>query len=82
VLAAVALGFIYGLYGLGGSEVQAQGQTGTCPNAQLIDEFNGTGAQETDTFDTTTDSFRVSYDLRTTPDLERIGINPALTITI
>jgi hypothetical protein len=31
--------------------------TGTCPNAQLIDTFEGTGNQQTDTFNTTTDSF-------------------------
>jgi hypothetical protein len=37
--------------------------TGTCPNAQLIDTFEGTGNQQTDTFNTTTDSFRVSYDV-------------------
>jgi hypothetical protein len=34
--------------------------TGTCPNAQLIDTYEGTGDQQTDTFTTTTDSFRVS----------------------
>ena len=39
----------------------AQAQTtGTCPNAQLIDTFEGNGNQQTDTFNTTTDSFRVS----------------------
>jgi hypothetical protein len=37
--------------------------TGTCPNAQLIDTFEGTGNQQTDTFNTTTDSFRVSYNV-------------------
>jgi hypothetical protein len=37
--------------------------TGTCPNAQLVDTFEGTGNQQTDTFNTTTDSFRVSYDV-------------------
>jgi hypothetical protein len=37
--------------------------TGTCPNAQLIDTFEGTGNQQTDTFVTTTDSFRVSYNV-------------------
>jgi hypothetical protein len=37
--------------------------TGTCPNAQFIDTFEGTGNQQTDTFDTTTDSFRVSYNV-------------------
>jgi hypothetical protein len=35
--------------------------TGTCPNAQLIDTFEGNGTQQTDTFNTTTDSFRVSF---------------------
>ena len=37
--------------------------TGTCPNAQFIDTFEGTGNQQTDTFETTTDSFRVSYNV-------------------
>jgi hypothetical protein len=37
--------------------------TGTCPNAQLIDTFEGNGAQETDTFDTTTNSLRVTYNV-------------------
>ena len=37
--------------------------TGTCPSAQLIDTFEGNGDQQTDTFDTTTDSFRVSYEV-------------------
>jgi hypothetical protein len=37
--------------------------TGTCPNAQLIDTFVGNGAQQTDTFNTTTNSLRVSYNV-------------------
>ena len=37
--------------------------TGTCPNAQLIDTFEGNGAQETDTFDTTTNSLRITYNV-------------------
>ena len=36
--------------------------TGTCPSAQLIDTFEGNGDQQTDTFNTTTDSFRVSFE--------------------
>ena len=40
--------------------------TGTCPNAQLIDTFEGNGDQQTDTFNTTTDSFRVSYETTNT----------------
>jgi hypothetical protein len=40
----------------------AQAQTtGDCPSAQLIDTFEGNGDQQTDTFTTTTDSFRVSF---------------------
>jgi hypothetical protein len=35
--------------------------TGNCPNARLIDTFKGNGDQQTDTFTTTTDSFRVSF---------------------
>jgi hypothetical protein len=43
--------------------------TGTCPNAQLIDTFEGTGDQQTDTFDTTTNSLRVTYNVSgTNPD--------------
>jgi hypothetical protein len=37
--------------------------TGTCPNAQLIDSFEGTGNQQTDTVDTTTNSIRVTYNV-------------------
>jgi hypothetical protein len=37
--------------------------TGTCPNAQFIDTFTGNGDQQTDTFNTTTNSFRVSYNV-------------------
>src|SRR5215216_4695399 len=37
--------------------------TGTCPNAQLIDTYEGTGNQQTDTFDTTTNSLRVTYNV-------------------
>src|SRR5215212_7591419 len=40
--------------------------TGTCPNAQFIDTFTGNGDQQTDTFNTTTDSFRVSYETTNT----------------
>jgi hypothetical protein len=44
--------------------------TGTCPNAQLIDTFEGTGNQQTDTFDTTTNSLRVTYNVTgSDPDL-------------
>jgi hypothetical protein len=51
-------------WGVLGEEKPARAQTtGTCPNAQLIDTFEGTGNQQTDTFNTTTDSFRVSYNV-------------------
>ena len=44
--------------------------TGTCPNAKLIDTFEGNGAQETDTFDTTTNSLRITYNVTgSDPDL-------------
>ena len=47
-----------------GSRHSAQAQeTGTCPNPQLIDTFEGTGSQQSDTFDTTTDSFRITYEV-------------------
>ena len=38
--------------------------TGTCPNAQLIDTYEGSGDQQTDTFRTTSDSFRVKFTTR------------------
>ncbi len=40
--------------------------TGTCPRAQLIDTFEGNGVQQTDTFRTTTDSLRISFDATNT----------------
>ena len=48
--------------------------TGTCPSAQLIDTFEGNGDQQTDTFDTTTNSFRVSYEVT--------GSDPAFPATL
>ncbi len=60
VLVAIGLGLGCWLYGLGGSEVQAQ--QGECPNPQLIDEIQGAGSQESPPFETSTDSFRVSYE--------------------
>jgi len=44
-----------------GEPAEAQ-TTGTCPRAQLIDTFEGNGGQHTDTFSTTTDLFRVSFE--------------------
>ena len=49
--------------------------TGTCPNAQLIDTYEGNGDQQTDTFNTTTDSFRVS--LTNGPGLTYAYVNNA-----
>lgn len=63
-----------------GAEVQAQGQTGTCPNARLIDEFTGTGSQTSDTFDTTTGSFRITYDLEATG--ENTVLDPNLLLSV
>ncbi len=79
-LAALAVGSYW--YASGPFEAQAQQETGTCPNARLIDEFRGTGAQETDTFDTTTNSFRITYELRATEDLRRVDITPSLFISV
>lgn len=54
--------------------VRAQ-TTGTCPNAQLIDTYVGNGDQQTDTFNTTTNSFRVSYSVTgTAPDSASLSI--------
>ena len=50
--------------------------TGTCPNAQLIDTFEGTGNQQTDTFNTTTNSFRIAFNVTgTEPDPGFLGIS-------
>ncbi len=66
LMAAIALGLGYWLYGLGGTEVQAQ--QGECPSPRLIDEITGSGDQQSPPFETTTDSFRISYEITT--DLE------------
>jgi hypothetical protein len=47
------------------TEVQAQAE---CPSPRLIDEITGSGDQQTAPFETTTDSFRISYEI--TADLE------------
>src|SRR3712207_7454209 len=45
-----------------GSRHSAYAQTkGTCPNPQRIDTFEGNDDQQSDTFNTTTDFFRVSW---------------------
>lgn len=49
-------------------------ETGTCPAPQLIDTFEGNGDQQSDTFDTTTNSFRVSYEVT--------GSDPQLPATL
>jgi hypothetical protein len=59
---------------------EAQEETGTCPDAQLIDEFTGTGDQTTDTFQTTTDSFRVRWEVDEANS--RPGLEPNLYITV
>jgi hypothetical protein len=46
------------------TEVQAQAE---CPSPRLVDEIQGAGSQESPPFNTTTDSFRVSYE--TTADI-------------
>lgn len=83
ILAVLAVRLSWGLYGAQIFEAvpaEAQGETGTCPNAQRIDEFTGTGSQETDTFNTTTDSFRISYELRDTG--ETTIVEPSLLISV
>lgn len=64
VLAGLALRLNWGLYGVemfGVEEVRAQ--QGECPNPRLIDEITGSGNQNTAPFETTTDSFRISYEI-------------------
>lgn len=65
-------------------QVGAQEETGTCPDAQLIDEFTGTGSQESDTFETNTDSFRITYELEATEEDPTGGGNlePQLNIFV
>ncbi len=75
VLAALALRLWWGLHGPEafrlGFEARAQEETSVaCPDARLVDEFVGNGNQRTDSFDTTADSFRVTYDLMSTGDQE------------
>jgi hypothetical protein len=72
ILATLALSLGYWVYIRGGTEVQAQGQTGDCPSPQLIDEFSGNGNRNTDTFDTTTNQFRISYETTSTSEIEGI----------
>ena len=49
--------------------------TGTCPNAQFIDTFTGNGDQQTDTFDTTTNSLRITFNVTgAAPDLASLSI--------
>jgi hypothetical protein len=46
--------------------------TGTCPNAQLIDTYEGTGNQQTDTFNTT-NSLHITYNVTgSDPDLSAL----------
>src|SRR5215203_2454587 len=37
--------------------------TGTCPNAQFINTFEGNGDQQTDTFNTTTNSLHITFNV-------------------
>jgi hypothetical protein len=63
-LAMIALLLCWNLYGpdMVAPKAMAQGETGTCTGAQLIDEFTGNGDQQTSPFQIETDSFRVSYE--------------------
>ncbi len=81
-LAALAVGSYW--YASGPFEAQAQQETGTCPNARLIDEFTGTGSQETDTFETTTNSFRITYNLEAIEEDPTRGgnLDPQLYISV
>lgn len=81
VLAGLALRLAWGLHGSEvfglGFEARAQ-ETIDCPDGRVIDEFAGEGAQLTDDFDTT-DSFRVTYDLRSAgarePSLDIVALD-------
>lgn len=57
--------------------VSAQnGQSGSCPGAQVVDTFSGSGNQTTPVFETTGESFRVSFDSTPTaePELASLSI--------
>lgn len=84
LIAAVPVALAVSLWFSLSMRAQAQQQTGTCPNAQLIDQFTGTGSQESDTFETNTDSFRITYDLEATEEDPTGGGNlePQLYITV
>jgi hypothetical protein len=54
-------------WGVLSEERPARAQTtGTCPNAQFIDTFEGTGDQQTDTFNTTTNSLHITFNVTDT----------------
>ncbi len=84
LIAAVPVALAASLWFSLSMSAQAQQQTGTCPNAQLIDQFTGTGSQESDTFETNTDSFRITYDLEATEEDPTGGgsLEPQLYITV
>ncbi len=75
VVGVLLFWFAWALSSQRGSTAQAQG-TEDCPNAQIIDEFEGTGSQRTETFDTT-GPFLITYDLTSTGDA-----NPTLSIAV
>jgi hypothetical protein len=51
-------------WGVLSEERPARAQTtGTCPNAQFINTFEGNGDQQTDTFNTTTNSLHITFNV-------------------
>lgn len=63
----------------GSQPAYAQSETGTCPDAQLIDTFEGSGDQQSDTFDTTTNSLRITY---TTENTIGSGLEGSLFVDV
>ncbi len=59
VLATLALLFVYGFFGAVGGKAEAQGDSIDCPNPSQVQEFSGTGDQQTELFDIATSRFRV-----------------------
>jgi hypothetical protein len=50
-------------------------EDGSCPGAQVVNTFSGTGNQTTPVFETQGESFRISFDATNTRETERFNIS-------
>ncbi|WP_152670812.1 hypothetical protein [Rubrobacter aplysinae] len=62
VLAAVSVTFMLFSPHIIGAQENDQEDDGSCPGATVVDTFSGNGSQTTPVFQTTGESFRISYD--------------------